>query len=329
MVAIKTILQKHADEDRFRAIFLDEARIASRIDHPNVAHILDLGEENAGDLAAALKAFTTADSIMHVPTTGLEVARTQDKMGQLVEARETLLAVLRIAPQPSDPPPFAEARRAAEALDADLARRIPSLIVEVSSELPGAITVIVDEQTIAPNLVGIARKLNPGKHVVVARGGGEEARETVTIAPSETKRVSLRVAKKAPSPTHDPGPGPGPSQPRTEHERKLPLDLPLVSWIGFGVGAAGLVTGTVTGIVSLSKTSDATKDCVGNECPRSAESALDSANTFATISNIGFAVAVAGAAVGVVGMFVLKPAAETKPASARLVVSPGGIAGTF
>src|SRR5262249_49902102 len=36
---------------------------------------------DAGDLAAALKSFQTADSIMHVPTTGLEVARTLDKMG--------------------------------------------------------------------------------------------------------------------------------------------------------------------------------------------------------------------------------------------------------
>lgn len=46
VVAVKTILQKHAADDRFRKMFLDEARIASRIAHPNVAQILDLGEEN-------------------------------------------------------------------------------------------------------------------------------------------------------------------------------------------------------------------------------------------------------------------------------------------
>jgi serine/threonine-protein kinase len=46
LVAVKTILQKHAADDRFRKMFLDEARIASRITHPNVAQILDLGEEN-------------------------------------------------------------------------------------------------------------------------------------------------------------------------------------------------------------------------------------------------------------------------------------------
>lgn len=44
LVAIKTILPEHALENRFQRMFLDEARIASEIDHPNVAKILDLGE---------------------------------------------------------------------------------------------------------------------------------------------------------------------------------------------------------------------------------------------------------------------------------------------
>jgi serine/threonine protein kinase len=46
LVAIKTILPKFAADVRFQEMFLDEARIASRIEHLNVAHILDLGEED-------------------------------------------------------------------------------------------------------------------------------------------------------------------------------------------------------------------------------------------------------------------------------------------
>ena len=45
LVAIKTILPKYASDMRFQHMFLDEARIASRIEHTNVAQILDLGEE--------------------------------------------------------------------------------------------------------------------------------------------------------------------------------------------------------------------------------------------------------------------------------------------
>jgi serine/threonine-protein kinase len=46
LVAIKTILPKYATDARFQQMFLDEARIASRIEHPNVAQILDVGEQH-------------------------------------------------------------------------------------------------------------------------------------------------------------------------------------------------------------------------------------------------------------------------------------------
>ena len=49
MVALKTILPTFAEDQRFRRMFLDEAKIASGIEHVNVAQILDLGEQ-AGQL---------------------------------------------------------------------------------------------------------------------------------------------------------------------------------------------------------------------------------------------------------------------------------------
>ena len=45
LVALKTILPALATEAGFRAMFLDEARVASTIRHENVAQVLDLGEE--------------------------------------------------------------------------------------------------------------------------------------------------------------------------------------------------------------------------------------------------------------------------------------------
>lgn len=45
-VAVKTMLAELSQEARFQKMFLDEARIASRIRHPNVAEILDLGEHH-------------------------------------------------------------------------------------------------------------------------------------------------------------------------------------------------------------------------------------------------------------------------------------------
>jgi serine/threonine protein kinase len=45
MVALKTMLPDFSKDTSFERMFLDEAELASRIHHPNVAQILDLGEE--------------------------------------------------------------------------------------------------------------------------------------------------------------------------------------------------------------------------------------------------------------------------------------------
>lgn len=46
LVAIKTILPDLVHDDPFRNMFLDEARIAARINHTNIARIFDLGEKD-------------------------------------------------------------------------------------------------------------------------------------------------------------------------------------------------------------------------------------------------------------------------------------------
>lgn len=44
LFAVKTILPNIAEDGAFKSMFLEEARIASHIDHPNVVHIVDVGE---------------------------------------------------------------------------------------------------------------------------------------------------------------------------------------------------------------------------------------------------------------------------------------------
>jgi serine/threonine protein kinase len=45
IVAVKTMLPKLSEDPQFERMFLDEASLASRIHHPNVVEVLDLGEE--------------------------------------------------------------------------------------------------------------------------------------------------------------------------------------------------------------------------------------------------------------------------------------------
>ena len=45
MVAIKTMLPEISDDPDFESMFLDEARVAAKVRHPNVATIIELGED--------------------------------------------------------------------------------------------------------------------------------------------------------------------------------------------------------------------------------------------------------------------------------------------
>jgi eukaryotic-like serine/threonine-protein kinase len=54
IVAVKTMLPKLSEDPQFEKMFLDEASLASRIHHPNVVEVLDLGEE-AGVLFIAME----------------------------------------------------------------------------------------------------------------------------------------------------------------------------------------------------------------------------------------------------------------------------------
>jgi serine/threonine-protein kinase len=46
LAVIKRLRQALAEEGTFRAMFLDEARLAARLSHPNIVHTYEVGEQN-------------------------------------------------------------------------------------------------------------------------------------------------------------------------------------------------------------------------------------------------------------------------------------------
>jgi serine/threonine-protein kinase len=96
LVALKTILPQYASDLRFQQMFLDEARIASRIEHFNVARILDLGEEH--DVLYLAMEYVDGDSLSklrrawqkkHIPApTGIILRILADVCSGLHEAHE-------------------------------------------------------------------------------------------------------------------------------------------------------------------------------------------------------------------------------------------------
>jgi serine/threonine-protein kinase len=75
LVAVKTILPKYASDPKFQRMFHDEARIASRIEHANVAQILDVGEQH--DVTYLVMEYVDGDGLS-------KLHRASEKRGQRV-----------------------------------------------------------------------------------------------------------------------------------------------------------------------------------------------------------------------------------------------------
>jgi hypothetical protein len=293
---------------------------------------------NAHDLKVALESFKGADAIMHVPTTGFEVARSQVDLGMLVEAHETLLAVMRSPERPDEPPAFRDARGYAKVLDDELVPRIPVLRIQIQGarapegQAGPAPAVAVDGVTLPQGALLVPYKVDPGHHVVTAKTDAAAGKEETDVAERQSKDVTVTLAPipvaatPAAVPTADEA-----GVPTGEVEARAPSGggLGAVTWAGLGVAAAGVVAGTVTGIMTLSDKGSIASQCNGNRCPPSTYDSLSTANTLATTSTVAFAVAGGGAVVAVVSWLLRAgDAAPTQPAAGAARSNDAHVAAT-
>jgi hypothetical protein len=275
----------------------------------------------SGDLLGALRRFNAADAIMNVPTTGFEVASTQAELGELVEARETLLRMLAIPQHLDDPEPFNEARAKARTLDEQLATRIGSITLQdcgVGEMLEMQLS--VDGKTLPAAMIGLPFRVNPGKHQVATRLQGRALWREVEVAEGQAIEVPLEcesTTKSAPPPTPRPGPAPA-RRHKDEHLAQASSSYPVSAYVGAGIGLLGVGVGTTTAILAISRKNSAVQGCVGDACPPSTWQTLDRAEELATISTVSFVAGGLGVAIMVGSLLLAKP----EPARTAWVVSP-------
>lgn len=237
------------------------------------------------DYPGALDAYQRADEIMRVPTTGYKVGKTLVALGRLLEARDKLVGVTLLPRQLNESAAFAHAREQAARLADEVRERIPSLSVSVSGPPAGGFQLSIDGDLVAAAIASSPLRLNPGRHVVRAQAAGYIASERV-VELRERDAVEIHLALLAEG-----------SEPPPE-----PAGISPLVWTGFGVAAAGIVVGSITGVMSLKKASKLDDSCPAGSCPPDAESDIDSAYATATASTIAFIVAGVGAGVGVTGL---------------------------
>jgi hypothetical protein len=115
----------------------------------------------AGHLAEALAKLKAAHALYETPPSALELARAQIDLGHLAEGCETLLSIEHI-PSAKDSERSKQARIEAKDLETKTRARIPTLRIDVK----GTTAVTLDGAIVSQALFGLARKIDPGKHLV-------------------------------------------------------------------------------------------------------------------------------------------------------------------
>lgn len=185
----------------------------------------------------------------------------------------------------------------------ELETKIPRLTVVLGTGAPPGAEVSRDGVVLGAVSLGVAMPVDPGPHTVVARAPGHaDGTKTIAIAEGESARVEVApggvVTTKARPTASDAGSA-KPSEGGTS---------PLV-WIGFGTAIAGATIGSISGLLALDRASNAKEACPENRCPDPADlDRVDGGRTLGWISTISFAVAGAGALVGIYGLVAVKPA---------------------
>jgi hypothetical protein len=299
---------------------------------------------DAHDPKLAADKLSQAWALVQTPVIGFDLARAQNALGHLVEAREAALSVQRLAIAHDETARSTEARNDAAKLATQLEPRIPHVLVEVKNLESHEATVKLDGSVIPAAALSVARQANPGSHVAsVDTDDGRHAEGTIELAERDTKTLTLTLeAPKVMSTTPTPTP-PTPAKAEPSKTPPVPSAPPRASqtsihplvWVGVATTGVGLVLGGITGAFAVSEANTVKGDCtlvIGgqNVCGPNDTGHLSTANTLGTISTVGFVVAGVGVAVLVTGL-ILGPVKKTD-AVARFVPFIGpisGVAGTF
>src|SRR5512132_395320 len=246
----------------------------------------------AGKWQEALEMFERAEGEFHAVTLVLYMARCQRMRGKLVEARALYEQVAGEALEPGAPSQFLTAQSQARSELERLRRRIPSLVLTFKGAPADSVRVTLDGA-----LVAVSDKapldLDPGEHALVATADhAAPIHQTITLRDGETARVELAFDGEAGG---------------SFRSSAVP------ALIAFGVGAAGLGAGAVTGAVALDQASELKVRCLPTKhCPVVDQARADSAGRLADAATIGCIGGGAAVLTGVV-LLLVRPSGGAAP----------------
>ncbi len=304
---------------------LERSERALRAGHGGLEHF------RAGDFLAAYESFDQADRLMHSPVFSLYMARCQERLGRLIDARALLQNLSEEALPEEAPATWTKAvGEGREELEA-LVPRIATVAISIRGalELPatlrdGARAVVLDgpDETL---------DFDPGRHeLVLSDRAGREVALTVELAEGESDRSVLFAVQPEPEPaTHLSTPvvssGKGPVAREADAS---PSSHRAAGYTAFALGGAGLVFGAVTGGLAVARAQEVKQNCVGSVCNSKDEPTYQEARKFANLATVGFAVALVGAGTGLT-LLLTEPTPSGSSVSVNLHPSGATLSGRF
>ena len=184
-----------------------------------------------------------------------------------------------------------ERRQVAQRERARILPDLPYLTIVVSADAVRTSTVRRDGEVLPASALGVEAAIDPGEHLIDFEGAdGLHAQQRIVLAKREHRTIVVGFAKPTES-------APPPSKPVTEPVVPKLFERRVTPWIYLtgGVGVAGLLTGSVSGVLAIRDKGVVDDECIGPACSARGNDAAKAARLEATVSTVGFTVGLAGA----------------------------------
>lgn len=284
---------------------------------------------DAGRFDEAAAKLLRAFRVVRLPTLALNAARALAKSGKLLKASELYLKAVQLEPSDDWQPVQLEAQKSAKKERRELLPRLSHLVISVKGANTDDIFVTVDSVVVPTALIGAEQMIDPGEHEILGKRGDEEVPVKLRLAEGEKKTATLEFEEGKATAAGSSSPRAPKPETATTGKSKPGDTQRLAGWIGIGVGGAGVVFGSVTGLMAGAKRSSLQDaGCDGVHCYEEQQSDVDAFNRLRTLSMVGFIVGGVGAATGVT--LLLTASREGRP-SYGLVLRPSTaeLSGTF
>jgi len=285
---------------------LGAAQTATEIDNAKTLYNQGLDLREAGDHIGALTFFRVAFARVRSPIVGLDLAREHVALGELVEGLTIARSIASLPVAAEETDNSAKARSDAAKLAIDLEKRVATIELQVPPN-----TIIILDGAALTAADAAHRVVNPGKHVLLVTTGAL-ARHDLTLAEGEVKRIVVQ----APAPAVVAAP-----------REIAPKRNYTLTYSGLGIAAAGLVAGTITGVLAMSRADDVHDRCGANgPCGTDVSDDIRTVRALGTASTVSFAIAGGGLLLSAFGWVRERERVPITP-----IVSLGGVglAGSF